>query len=143
MAKIKFTAKKLEALKSGTVRAEYFDIDLPGLCLRITPDGTKSFSVFYRHAGRVRRYTLGTYPTVTLKDAREGALDVLRDVLRGNDPQQQKTARREAGTFKELADLYMEKHSTPNKKSWRDDRRMFDKYLFPTLKHMKAADVTQ
>jgi hypothetical protein len=64
-------------------------------------------------------------------------------VLRGNDPQQQKTARREAGTFKELADLYMEKHSTPNKKSWRDDRRMFDNHLFPKLKHMKAADVTQ
>ena len=94
MAKIKLTAKKLEALKPGAVRAEYFDIDLPGLCLRITPDGTKSFSVFYRHAGRVRRYTLGTYPTVTLKDAREGTLDVLRDVLRGNDPQHQKTAER-------------------------------------------------
>jgi hypothetical protein len=31
MAKIKLTAKKLEALKPSAVRAEYFDVDLPGL----------------------------------------------------------------------------------------------------------------
>ena len=99
--------------------------------------------MFYRHAGKVRRYTLGTYPTVTLKDAREGALAVLRDALRGNDPQEQKTVQREAGTFKEFAELYMEKHSIPNKKSWRDDRRMFDTYLLPKLKHIKAGYVTQ
>lgn len=50
---------------------------------------------------------------------------------------------RDAGTFKELAELYMEKHSVPSKKSWRDDRRMFDTYLLPKLKHIKAGSVTQ
>src|SRR5438094_839666 len=141
MAHIALNAKKLQALKPGKKRLEYFDEDQPGLCLRITPDGTKSFCVFYRHSGRLRRFTLGKYPAVLLADARQKARDALSAVAKGNDPMAQKAALRIAGTFGELADFYMDEHSKPNKKSWSDDRRMLDAYILPAWEHMKASAI--
>ena len=66
----KLTAAAVErfrAPKRG--RAEYFDEVLTGLSLRITENGRKSWSVMYRHGGRLRRMTLGTYPALGLKEA--------------------------------------------------------------------------
>jgi integrase len=142
MAQIELNAKKLQSLKPGTERLEYFDADQPGLCLRITPDGTKSFSVFYRHGGRLRRFTIGKYPAVSLAAARDRAREALTSVAKGEDPMAKKAAERIAGTLGELAAVYMEEHSQPNKKSWADDQRMFDAYVLPDLKHVKAASVT-
>ena len=76
----KLTAAAVERLKApATGRAEHFDASLPGFALRITANGHKSFVVFYRLAGRQRRYTIGTYhpKILTLADARAKASDVL------------------------------------------------------------------
>jgi len=43
-------------------RLEYFDTTFPALALRVTDTGHKSWSLFYRTAGRLRRYTIGNYP---------------------------------------------------------------------------------
>jgi hypothetical protein len=40
-------------------RAEYFDASFPGLALRVTDRGVKSWSVLYRLHGRLRRFTIG------------------------------------------------------------------------------------
>lgn len=42
-------------------RREKFDRSAPGLALRITDNGTKSWSVYYRHDGRHQRMTLGEW----------------------------------------------------------------------------------
>jgi Arm DNA-binding domain len=56
----------------------------------------------------MKRFTLGTYPAVSLASARGRAFQALRDVARGDDPQARKITVREAGTFAELAQQYME-----------------------------------
>ena len=58
-------------------RREYFDEDVPGLALRVTESGAKSWTVLYRHHGRLRRMTLGTLTAFTLAKARKEARDVL------------------------------------------------------------------
>jgi hypothetical protein len=105
MAKLDLNAKKLAALKSEATRIQIFDDDQPGLAIRISPDGTKSFSVVYRFRGRWRWLTIGKYPTVSLAEARSRTREALRDIERGEDPMAKKVAVREAGTFEELAKL--------------------------------------
>src|ERR1051325_9403299 len=143
MAKIKLNAKAVERMKPGKGRIQVFDIEQRGLCLRVTPSGEKTFSVVYKRAGRMRRFTIGKFPDVSLADARSRARKALADVADGTDPQDEKQEVRAAGTFDELAADYMEKHSKANKTSWRDDQRMLDAYLLPKLKYMKASAVTQ
>src|SRR5262249_56830825 len=51
-------------------RVEYFDAAFPGLALRITDRGGKSWCTFYRFNGRLRRFTLGHYPAIKPTQAR-------------------------------------------------------------------------
>jgi len=75
------------AAKSGK-RTDYPDGLIPGLVLRVSPEGSRSFSLTYRVKGslRKRRLTLGSYPVITLGEAREGAREVLISAKAGKDP---------------------------------------------------------
>jgi integrase len=75
-------------------RLEYFDASFPGLALRITSEGGKSWCVFYRIGGRLRRYTLGRYPALKPADARREAQGALERVRLNIDPADEKRARR-------------------------------------------------
>ena len=83
----------------------------PGLILRISDKGTRSWSVLYRRKSdsRRRRCTCGTYPQVSLADARAKALEILARVARGEDPARVgRSAQREVPrTFGELAERYL------------------------------------
>src|SRR5215831_11452868 len=76
-------------------RAEYFDASFPGLALRITDKGAKSWSVFYRLNGRLRRFTIGSYPAIKPAEARREAQGALDRVRAGSDPIEEKRTRRE------------------------------------------------
>ncbi len=75
-------------------RLEVFDTLTPGLALRVTEGGKKSWSVMYRVAGRgdggnrgpLRRMTLGAFPLIDVKTAREKARAALELADRGDDP---------------------------------------------------------
>src|SRR5438067_5678336 len=54
-------------------RVEYFDAAFPGLALRITANGAKSWCTFYRFNGRLRRFTIGRYPAIKPVQARREA----------------------------------------------------------------------
>ena len=58
-----FSNRWIEAIKlPETGQLDYFDERTTGLGLRLSSAGQKSWFVMYRHAGRLRRYTMGTYP---------------------------------------------------------------------------------
>lgn len=71
------TATSIDALRPGTERFEVKDSRAPGLQLRVTPSGSKTFRRAVRDAGKLRWITLGEWaptPTpgrVTLHQARE------------------------------------------------------------------------
>jgi hypothetical protein len=63
-------------------RVEYFDASFPGLALRVTDTGHKSWCAFYRFGGRLRRFTIGRYPPIRPAQARreaQAALERVRD----------------------------------------------------------------
>jgi integrase len=130
---------RIEASSSG--RVEYWDEGTPGFGLRVSESGRKTWVVMYRHLGKVRRLTLGTYPTLPLADAREQAKDALRAAAKGKDPAGEKKAARLGDTFGDLAEDYIELYAKPNKRSWKEDRRALDRDLLPKFKNRKAADI--
>ena len=65
---------------------EVFDLGYPGLALRVGYGGAKSFILFYRYAGKLRRQTLGRWPEVSLGAARERWRRTREAVARGDDP---------------------------------------------------------
>ena len=94
-------------------RVEYVDTKVGGLALRVMPTGAKSWTIRYRHRGRLRRMTLGTLDVVSLAKARERARDLLHDASKGADPATTKQRGRTADTFADLADTYIEKWAKP------------------------------
>ena len=64
-------------------RIEYFDAAFPGLALRITANGGKSWCAFYRFNGRLRRFTIGAYPAIKPAQARREATCRARACARG------------------------------------------------------------
>ncbi|MDO8712378.1 integrase arm-type DNA-binding domain-containing protein [Pseudomonas sp.] len=82
--------------------------DAAGLCLEVTPSGSKLWRFRYRFGGKAKMMGLGAYPTVTLAKARERREDARRLLANGIDPtahkQAEKTAQSAlAHTFEELA----------------------------------------
>jgi integrase len=94
-------------------RSEYRDELMPAFFLRVSSSGARTFGVAYNTpSGQRRRYTIGNAARTSLADARDVARRVLADVIKGQDPQQQKVAerrKRRAGvlTFTDLARRFM------------------------------------
>jgi hypothetical protein len=100
MTKKAFTSEGVKRLRAPTTgRLEIGDLTLPGLELRVTENGIKSWAVLYRvmgeggvngtgrlRKGKLKRLTLGRYPILDLAEARQKARDVLRAATEGRDP---------------------------------------------------------
>lgn len=112
MPTVVLTDRTVASAKAETGRLELWDLRTPGLCLRVTSRGVKTWIFRYRTPdGRQPRYTIGQVPAFGLKDARVRAAEIDKEVSLGGDPA---TDRRQARievpatpkTFNELADLY-------------------------------------
>jgi hypothetical protein len=68
-----FTALSVQRLKPpATGQVDIYDQGMPGLVLRVSASGRKTWCVMYRHRdGRNRRLTLGVYPIIALAEARK------------------------------------------------------------------------
>ena len=114
MATEKLTERRVAGAKAdkGT-RLELWDALTPGLALRVSDAGRKTWIVRYRRkGGGMPRFTLGTYPELGLAEARERASAATKEAKSGGDPAA--TRRREWAeaqaepikTMGELADAY-------------------------------------
>ncbi|GJD58842.1 tyrosine-type recombinase/integrase [Methylobacterium dankookense] len=93
MAARVLTVQAIERMKPDAARrAEIPDATLPGLYFVVQPSGAKSWAVRYRHAGKTRKMTLGTYPALDLARAREQGRAALHLVSLGRDPAQEREA---------------------------------------------------
>jgi len=143
----KLTARFVETAKAGARRVDHVDGHTRGLMLRVTPTGTKSWAVLYRRRAdaRKRRYTIGSYPEFSLEEARVAAQDVLARVARGEDPAGKVQHRKEAHTFEQLAEAWVQRHGRPNKtpRALYDDGLMLKREILPAVGAMKANEVSK
>src|SRR4051794_5300313 len=93
--------------------------------------------------GSKRRMTLGTFPMLSLAEARQAAGDALQKVERGIDPVAEKVAAKLRGstaaqvrppdTVASVAAEYVERHAQRNTRRPEEVERLFRLYLVPVF----------
>jgi integrase len=111
MPHCKLMKSAIDALPCGTSDAIWWDTELKGFGLKVTPAGRKVFLVQYRPAGDTRnprKFTIGEYGPVTPYQARVEAKRVLAERSAGRDPQAEKRATRRRISSEFVDDLVTE-----------------------------------
>jgi integrase len=141
------TTRTVETAKPGKVRREISDARMPGLYLVLQPSGARSWAVRYRSGGRPRKHTLGSYPTIDLKTARDLAGKALRAAAEGRDPGREKANDRAAGpdTVEAIAEQFIKRHcSRKNRPSTATGtERLLRQYVLPRWGARLARDITR
>jgi len=119
-----------------------------GMYLEIAPSGGRWWRWKYRHAGKEKRISLGTFPEVSLKDARDRRDDARKLLKAGVDPSQNRKAEklrhvhRVENTFGAVARAWYEKESG----SWVPDYakrvlRLLERDILPFLGERPIAEI--
>lgn len=116
--------------------------EIKGFGLRIYPSGNKSFVLSYRVNNRKRLMVLGDFGTLNVKQAEARAQKALTQVVDNEDPMQGRDLRRNAGTFSQLADDYLERYAKQAKKTWRQDEARLNKHLIPKFGTLPSLSIT-
>ena len=135
------------ALRSARPRAKPFRLfDGGGLYVEVNPAGGKWWRWKYRHGGKEKRLSLGVYPDVSLKAAREKRDAARQRLAAGIDPGQarkaEKLAQAGAESFEAIAREWHAKFS-PGWVASHGDRilRRMEKDLLPWLGKRPIAEI--
>src|SRR6266481_8733810 len=140
------------AIKAATPRAKAYRLyDGRGLHLLITPRGGRWLRIKFRFDGKAQMLSLGVYPDVSLKQARERRDEMHRDRANGINPAAKRRAERHrsADTFETVAREWFAKHAPTWVKSHSSKViRRLELYLFPwigayLIARLSAPDILQ
>lgn len=134
----RLTAKGVENLKKPGLYA-----DGGNLHLRIAPGGSKGWIFRFTLNGRTRDAGLGSYPLVSLADARDEAERLRKQIAEGIDPIEARKAQRTSAqaaaaraiTFEQCAKSYLASHEV----GWKNDkhraqwRSTLSTYVYPVI----------
>lgn len=111
--------------------------DRDAMSVRASCKGKLTFQLRYRYAGKPCRLDLGSYPNISLKDARIAAAKYKAVLEQGYNPKQVKlqelSSIQHAYTFKEMFNLWYEKYCVFHKKDHTQIYRTFEMYVFPSF----------
>lgn len=141
----KLTAKAVESVIPGKDRREIPDALLPGLYFIVQPTGARSWAVRYRHAGRPRKVTLGPYPLIDLKAARDAGSKALRAAAEGRDPANEKRRSRAVDSVEAAVTAFLDRHVERNyrPRPRKEAQRLLRLYVLDSWRHRKISDVTR
>lgn len=119
MTEIKLSKGAIDALPipAGVGRVTYHFEKVPGLQLRVTGTGSKTFSMYKRIKGSgPERITLGRYPDITIEQARRKAAELNSAIAGGSNPADIVRASKREMTLDDLFSEYMERTAANNKR---------------------------
>lgn len=122
--------------------------DRDGLSVRITVKGKVTFQLRFRLPGQPnqQRLDLGTYPELTLAQARSQSLKYRAEIQLGNDPRVtrrlEQLAIAEANTLVALFSEWYEKYCSVRKKEHAKIKRQFEIHIFPKLGKLPVDTIT-
>lgn len=135
---------------------EYKLFDGGGLYLVVQPNGSKGWRLKYLFHGTEKRISLGTYPAVSLADAREKREELKKLVKSGINPSEERKAVKEqvrheqaksANTFENIALEFLEKQKlrlgekTYQKKEGRFKNHIFGPIGSKNIDEIKIQDI--
>ncbi|WP_444903843.1 tyrosine-type recombinase/integrase [Microbulbifer sp. CnH-101-E] len=136
----------LKANSGKKIEKRFEKADRDGLSVRVTPQGKITFQLRYRYDGKAARVDLGSYPLMTLKNARSEGQRLKGKLEQGYDPrvvkQLEKQAILNADSLEELFLQWYHSYCKENKKGHHEILRSFQLYVFPAVGHLPAEEVT-
>lgn len=119
-----------------------------GLYLEVAPSGGKWWRLKYRFGGKEKRLSLGVYPDVGLKTAREKRDEMRKLIAAGTDPSENRKAAKRANaenganSFEVLAREWLEKFKDKWSEGHRDGiLQSFEKNVFPWLGNKPITEI--
>jgi integrase len=118
-------------------QTDYFDEGQPGLALRVSRTGSKSWTYHFTLGGRRVRMTFGSYPATSLAKAHTLADEAKAALEDGRDP---RTARAKPQALKAICDDWVEREGAKLRTG--DDRKAtLERLVYPTLGNRPIADI--
>ena len=154
---VRLTKRVVDAAGPGEARYIVWDSELNGFGLRVETSGSKTFVVRYRADGGGRNapqrfVTIGRFGNLTVEEARKAAKVVLGGVAVGEDPADERRAKRMEMNMAGLIDLYEEEGCfiQRGKRQGAPMKPLTKKYtvgrlrhhVVPLLGHKRVNDVT-
>jgi integrase len=140
-----FTERRMRELPRPLDRAVYLDAELPGLQVRITANGTRTFFIRFRARGAAtsERFTLGHWPTMNVIAARTAAREKLGKVALAENPAESLRSLRNEPLLGALAELYFKDRAKAGKRSVEAMRAQWERWVgtlpyAPPKKHGRA-----
>lgn len=158
MAAVLLTDKTLGTLTPRAAAYYVRDAKVSGLELKVRPDGAKTWTLRYRHAGQQKRLTLGPLDPdrLGLAAARKRANAELRKIDAAIDPAAEREAAKAAAaeakraaalaerdSIEALCDDYIERHAKVKKRTWRADQSMLNVEIKPAWKGRPVTSITR
>lgn len=145
-------AKPAIPLPGGPKGKPYKLGDSGGLYLLVNPDGSKWWRYKYRFIGKEKLLSIGTYPQITLAEARDKHVAARKLLAEGIDPsadrQEAKRRRVESqqaavDTFEAVSREWMkQEHKKLAEVTASKNRWLFEAFLFPEIGRLPLASVT-
>lgn len=142
---------KLTARQVETVKPQDKDFKLSdggGLYLLVKTTGSKYWRLKYRIAGKEKLLAIGTFPLVTLAEARRKRDEAKKLIAEGIDPNQDKKQKKLAAqgeisnTFESIAREWYEGRKDRWSVGYREDMMdAFEKDVFPYIGHRPIAEI--
>lgn len=141
--KKRLTPKGIDALPPATgKRYEVRDELVPGLHLRVSATGGKVWYVSARVQRRMKRMKIGSYPIVSLSDARDKARTIQRDIALGVFEVEKK----QVPMLGEIIPQFIEIYAKPRTRDWKGTLSVLQKFkpLFSwPIDEIKRPDVVR
>jgi integrase len=131
---MKFTESNIKTVPIGETR----DSATTGLVLRVSPKGKRVFNFLYRQDGKLTRINIGTYPAITLTEARQAVLTFRTNIDSGKPPQAI------SGTGLTISQVYHEWIVIKRRSVKRPEviESIFNNHLLPTLGNYAVTAIT-
>jgi integrase len=144
MPRVALTDRFCSTSKAVGVRTDYFDETVPGLALRVTEQGHRSWSYLFTSPrdGKRARATIGTYPATSLAAARGKALEARGHVEAGNDPRLVLAGQATAGmAVAGLVDAYLADPEKAALRSRDEIARRLRRNVVPVIGSVKLSEL--
>lgn len=127
-----FTKVRIEKLPLPAAgRKEYRDADQPGLRLRVSASGTRSFSalVWITKERKLERVSIGKFPGVSVDTARRRTAELLGKVATGENPAEEKRQFIGQGTLGEAFEAYAKNRRASGRRAVDAMEQQFQRWL--------------
>lgn len=146
MPTIKISKSTISKVQAADRDILYWDVNMKGFGLKVTPKGKKTYICQYRVIGQknAKRFTIGTHGIFTPDQARSEARRLLGLVANGKDPADEKNAKKKELTIAQLCDQYLHEGCATKKASTiATDKGRIERHIKPLLGRKKVSEVNR